>query len=279
MNLTKGALLLFSGVSLWALTACGNSNAVSKQANLSTEIAQGTQPKPPVTNSKIQADLEKAKNEGKAVFVVVTGAGVTQTEIDKATAIAKGANAIYKNATVTVLDRDNVANSQFVAEWRLSGAPLPLLLVISPKGVPTGGYILDEATAEKVAALIPSPKLEELLTVINNKKPAFVVFTKKSYSDRTGVLQACKEAVTILKNNAAIIEVDLDDSKEADLIDRLRVNKLSRESTTQAVNIQGQIAGIASGLPDAAKLAAAAIAPPKSGCCSGGGAGLANCTK
>jgi hypothetical protein len=280
MNLIKTSLLSFSVISLWALTACGNGSVVNKQANSSTEVKQNSQPEQstilPVSNSKIQADLENAKKEGKAVFVVVTGTGVTGT--DKATTIAKGANAIYKNATVVQLDRDDAANTQLVTEWRLAGAPLPLLLVISPKGLPTGGYILSEATAENLAALVPSPKLEEVQFVISNKKPVFVVFTKKSFSDRTEVLQVCKEAVTILKNNAAIVEVDLDDIKEANLIDRLEVDKSSKETTTQVVNVQGQIAGTSSGLPDAAKLAEAAIAPPKSGCCPGG-AGSAGCAK
>jgi len=280
MNLIKTFLLSFSVISLWALTACGNGSAVNKQANSGTEVKQSSQPEQstilPVSNSKIQTDLEKVKKEGKAVFVVVTGTGVTET--DKATIIAKGANAIYKNATVVQLDRDDAANAQLVAEWRLAGAPLPLILVVSPKGQLTGGMVLAQATAESIAALVPSPKLEEVQEVISNKKPAFVVFTKKTYSDRAEVLQACKEAVAILKNNAAIIEVDLDDTKEASLIDRLEVDKSSKETTTQVVNVQGQIAGTSSGLPAAAKLAAAAIAPPKSGCCPGG-AGSSGCAK
>jgi hypothetical protein len=280
MNFTKTSLLSFSVISLLALTACGNSNAVNKQASPTTEATQSSQPEQPTalpgSTSKIQTDLEKAKKEGKAVFVVVTGTGVTET--DKATTIAKGANAIYKNAAIVQMDRDDAANSQLVAEWRLAGAPLPLVLVVSPKGQLTGGMVLAQATAESIAALVPSPKLEEVQEVISNKKPVFVVFTKKTYSDRTEVLQVCKEAVTILKNNAAIIEVDLDDTKEASLIDRLEVDKSSKETTTQVVNVQGQISGTASGLPDAAKLAAAAIAPPKSGCCPGG-AGTAGCAK
>ncbi len=280
MNLIKTSFFSLTVVSLWALTACGNSTAVNKQASPGTEATQSAQPEQPkalpASNSKIQADLEKAKKEGKAVFVVVTGTGVTET--NKATTVAKNANALYKNATVVQLDRDDAANAQLVAEWRLAGAPLPLLLVISPKGLPTGGYTLEQATAENLAALVPSPKLEEVQAVLSDRKPAFVVFTKKSFSDRTEVLQVCKEAVTILKNNAAIVEVDLDDSKEASLIDRLEVDKSSKETTTQVINVQGQISGTALGLPDAAKLAAAAIAPPKSGCCPGG-AGSSGCAK
>ena len=281
MNLIKQlSILSFSTFSILALTACGNSNAGNTQSNSTSGVKQNTPTEEsnslPVSNSKTQAELDKAKKEGKAVFVVVTGTGTTDT--DKALAIAKGANAIYKNATVIQMDRDDASNAALVTEWRLAGAPLPIILVVSSKGLPTGGLILSQATAENIAALVPSPKLEELLTVLSTKKPAFVVFSKKSYSDRKEVLQECNAAVTILKNNAAIIEVDLDDSEEADFIKRLEVDKSSKESITQVVNTQGQAVGTSSGLPDAAKLAAAAIAPVKSGCCPGG-AGSAGCTK
>jgi hypothetical protein len=87
MNLIKSSLLSFSAFCLVAFTACGNSNAVNKQVKSSAEVTQSSQPEQPaalsVSNSKIQAELEKAKKEGKAVFVVVTGTDVTET--DKAT--------------------------------------------------------------------------------------------------------------------------------------------------------------------------------------------------
>jgi hypothetical protein len=281
MNLIKQlSVLSVSALSILVLIACVNSNGGNNQSNSNPVVKQNA-PTEKVGNitgstSKIQAELDKAKKEGKAVFVVVTGTGTTDN--DKAIAIAKGANAIYKNAAVIQLNRDDASNASLVAEWRLAGAPLPIILVVSSKGLPTGGLILSEATAENLAALVPSPKLEELLTVLSTKKPVFVVFTKKSYSDRKEVLQECNAAVSILKNNAAIIEVDLDDSKEANFIDRLEVDKSSKETTTQVVNTQGQVVGTSSGLPDAAKLAAAAIAPVKSGCCPGG-AGSAGCAK
>ncbi|MHB8136556.1 MAG: hypothetical protein ACYDH1_20275 [Anaerolineaceae bacterium] len=279
MNLKKASLLSFSVISLWALTACGNSNAVNKQASPGTEATQSAQPEQPTalpaSNSKIQADLEKAKKEGKAVFVVVTGTGVTET--DKATTIAKGANAIYKNAAVIQMDRDDAANSQLVAEWRLSGAPLPLVLVVSPKGQLSGGMVLAQATAENLAALIHSPKLEEVQTAISTSKPVLVVFTKKSMSDRTEVLQEVKNAVTKLKNNAVIVEVDMDDTKEVNFMNQLRIDKASMVSTTLVINTQGQVAGTSTSVPDAEKLASAATAPVKSGC--GPGCGPAGCAK
>ena len=280
MNLVKGSLILFSVISFLVLTSCGNSNAGNNQPNSTPTVNQSVTKESSKSlsgsPSKIQSELDKAKNEGKAVFLIVTGTGTIDT--DKATSTAKEAIALYKNATIVQMDRDDVSNGSLVAEWRLAGAPLPLILVISPKGQATGGLIASQATAENLAALIPSPKMEELIAVLNAKKPAFVVFTKQSYADRKEVLQECTAAVAILKNNAAIIEVDLDDKMEANFIDRLEVDKSSKESTTQVVNIQGQVVGTSTGTPDAAKLADAAIAPPKSGCCPGG-AGSAGCAK
>jgi hypothetical protein len=275
----KGSLLSLTVISLLALTACGNTNAGTKQVSKEPEATQSASPEQPTTlvssNSKIQADLEKAKKDGKAVFVVVTGTGVTET--DKATTIAKGANAIYKNAAVVQLDRDDAANAQLVAEWRLAGAPLPLVLVVSPKGQLTGGMVLAQATAENIAALVPSPKLEEVYASIAASKPALVVFTKKSLSDRAEVLLEVKNSLTKLKNNAVIIEVDMDDAKEVNFMNQLRIDKASAVSTTLVINAQGQVAGTSTGVPDATKLASAATAPVKSGC--GPGCGPAGCAK
>jgi hypothetical protein len=207
--------------------------------------------------------------------VVVTGTGVTET--DKATTVAKGANAIYKNAAVIQLDRDDAANSQLVTEWRLSGAPLPLVLVISPKGQLSGGMLLSQATAESLAALIPTQKLEDVYAAIKSNKPALVVFSKKTLSDRSEVLLECKNAVNLLKNNAVIIEVDMDDTNEANFIKQLNIDKAATVSTTLVINTQGQVAGTSTSVPDAAKLASAATEPVKSGC--GPGCGPAGCAK
>ena len=123
-----------------------------------------------------------------------------------------------------------------VAEWRLAGAPLPLVLVVSPKGQLTGGMILAQATAENIAALVPSPKLEEVYTAINNQKHAIVVFTKKSFVDKAEVIKIAKDAVFKLNNEAVFVEVDMDDSKETGFMNQLRIDKLSKASTTIVIN-------------------------------------------
>lgn len=220
-------------------------------------------------------NLAAAKTAGKAVFLVVTGTGVTET--DKAMLIAKGANDIYKNSVIVQINRDDASNAQLVSEYRLAGAPLPLILVISSKGFPTGGYILAQATAENLAALIPSPKLEDVYATIRNSKTALVVFTKKSLSDRAEVLKVCKDAVSKLNNNAVIVEVDMDDSKEASFMNQLHIDKSLSASLTLVINTQGQVAGTSTTVPDAAKLALAATTPVAGGC--GPGCGPSGCGK
>ena len=261
-----------------ALNACSDSSASNNNANVNSSADQKVESNPQVeqkSNSKVQAELDNAKKKGKAVFVVVTGTGVTDN--DKANAIAKGANAIYKNAVVVQLNRDDAANAKFVAEWRLTGAPLPLILVLSSKGAPTGGYVLAEATAENISALVPSKKMEVVSEAIANKKHSIVVFTKNSFADRIEVLAVAKDAVSKLKNEAVLVEVDMDDSKENGFMSQLRIDKLTKASITLVINNQGQVAGTSTTVPDAAKLVAAAKAPVKKGC--GPGCGPAGCAK
>lgn len=272
---------LFGFLLVYALgfNACSSSNAEKKQAGASSPVNQ-TQTRTSIQssktgNSKIQIELDNAKKASKAVFVVITGNGVTET--DKAVTIAKGAIAIYKNAVVVQMNRDDEENSLQVSEWRLAGVPLPLILVFSPKGVLSGGKILSQATSENIAALLPSPKLEEVYAAIGGGQPAFVVFTKKSLSDRTQVLQACKEAVSKLNNKAVIVEVDLDDQNEAAFINQVRINRSATTSTTLVINTQGQVAGTSKTVPDAAKLVASTTQAVKSGC--GPGCGPAGCGK
>ncbi|VAW21351.1 hypothetical protein MNBD_BACTEROID01-1328 [hydrothermal vent metagenome] len=279
-TIKKWSLLSFSIICFLALTACGNSNTGHNQVNSNVEVKQSTQPEQQTDvtagSSKIQAELGKAKKAGKAVFVVVTDTGSADT--DKALALAKEAKTINKNVEIIQMNRDDASNAQFVAEWRLAGAPLPLILVLSSKGVPTGGYKLEQATAENIAALIPSPKLEAVYDAIGSKKHAIIVFSKKTFTDKSEVVKIAKEAVSMLNSEAVFVEVDMDDPKETGFMNQLRIDKASaKASITIVINKQGQVAGISKTVPDAAKLVAAANAPVKSGC--GPGCGPAGCGK
>lgn len=283
--LKKMSLLTLLSLNAVSFNACGNSNSANNQVNSNAEVKQSTLLNQQSENSYqtsqkstlgVQTKLDKAKKEGKAVFVVVTGNEVTNTA--QATTIAKGANEIYKNAVIVQMNRDDVANASLVNEWRLSGAPLPLILAISPNGTLTGGYILKQATAENIAALIPSPKMEMVYEAVKNKKYSVVVFSKKSFTDKNEVVKIAKNAVSQLKDEAVFIEVDMDDENETSFINKLRINKSNvKSSVTVVINKQGQLAGTSTTIPDAEKLVKAAKTPIKSGC--GPGCGPSGCGK
>lgn len=279
-KMKKWQLLILLLINSVTFNACSSAPAENSQVNSKNEVLQKTENTGAKTSesgtSPVQVELDKAKKAGKAVFVVVTGNGVTNT--DKANEIAKGANTIYKNAVIVQMNRDDAANASLVAEWRLAGAPLPLILVLSSKGQPTGGYILEQATAENIAALVPSPKLEQVYDAIGNNRYAVVAFTKKTFADRAEVLKECNKAVTLLNNEAVFIEVDMEDQKETGFMQQLRISPLmAKSSVTLVINKQGQVAGQSTTIPDAAKLVSAARTPVRGGC--GPGCGPAGCGK
>jgi hypothetical protein len=284
MKLIKTITLfvLFAGITL----ACNNQSSKSDKNQMKSdnpviaEVSAMSLTDPiSITESTGKSAIEQITNAtkaGKAVFLVVTGTGVTET--DKTIAIANAAKVIYKNAVIVEMDRDDPSNEQLVSEYRLAGAPLPLILVISSKGFPTGGYLLAQATPENVAALVPSPKLEDVYQAIFDGKYAIVVFSKKSFTDKPEVVKTCKKAISMLNNEAVLVEVDMDDSKEVNFLNQLRIDKSQiSASLTLVINKQGQISGTATNLPDAAKLVAAAKTPVKGGC--GPGCGPAGCGK
>jgi hypothetical protein len=276
--------LIFAAIIVSCNNSSGTSAAIQAQpapkAMTTAGVITSSGPATNITTSSIGKSTSNkilaAKNAGKAVFLVVTDTGASGT--DKAMTIAHAANFINKNAIVVQMNRNDASNAKLVSEYRLAGAPVPLILVISSKGFPTGGYLLEQATAENLAALIPSPRLEDVYGAIANGETALVVFSKKTFSDRTEVLKVCKDAVSKLNNNAVIVEVDMDDSREANFMNQLRIDKSQfSASLTLVINTQGQIAGTSTTIPDAAKLALAAKTPVASGC--GPGCGPAGCGK
>lgn len=279
--------LILSSILLAAILA-GSCNNPTNSATAQTQTGQKTAStaavipvsmttvsEAPVSKGAAES-INAAKASGKPVFLVVTGTGAAG--IDKAMSIAHAANFINKNAIIIQMNRDDAANVNLVNEYRLSGAPVPLILVISSKGLPTGGYILEQATAENIAALVPSPKLEEVYSAISSSKYAIVAFSKSSFTDKSEVIKECKKAVSLLNNEAVLVEVDIDDNKEANFLNQLRIDKTQlTASLTLVINKQGQVSGTSTTVPDAAKLATAAKAVVQGGC--GPGCGPAGCAK
>jgi hypothetical protein len=217
-----------------------------------------------VTPGTVKDDLDKAKKAGNAVFLVITGTGATG--VDDLVTIA---NKKVKKSAVIKMDRDDAANSDLVTKFGVAGVQLPFVLVLSPKGFAVGGFPSANATADNLVTLIPSPKYDIVLEALNNKKPVFVVASKKSFTDKATAVATCKSAVDKVPSKPTIVEIDMDDANEATFLKQIGVNTVATSTVTVVINTAGNITGNYTGATDAQTLATAATKVVKS-CCAGG---------
>ena len=218
------------------------------------------------TNQKIDA----ATAAGKAVFLVVSDAGVAETA--KALDIAKQSNKAYANSTVIQMNRSEPADAALVKQYGLVGAPLPVILVLAENGSVTGGFALSQATPENLVNLIPSPKKAEVLKALGDKKSVFIVATSKTMTAKSDILGTCAQACVEMQQNAKVIEIDLDDPKEAEFLTELKIDRSLTNPQTFVINSKGQVMGKFDGNVNSAALVASAK-KVSAGCGPGSGCG------
>jgi hypothetical protein len=220
--------------------------------------------------SQTQQKIDAATDAGKAVFLVVSDPGVADT--DKALEIAKQSNKSYSNSTVIQMNRSEPADAELVKQFGLAGAPLPVILVLSQNGSVTGGFVLAQATPEKLVSLIPSPKKAEVLQALGDKKSVFIVATSKTMTEKSDILGTCAQACVEMQQNAKVIEIDLDDPKEAKFLAELKIDRSLTSPQTFVINTKGQVTGKFDSSVNSATLVASAK-KVSSGCGPGSSCG------
>jgi hypothetical protein len=217
--------------------------------------------------ASVQTDIEQANKIGKAVFLVVTDPGVNET--GQALEIARGAQKLAPESTVMEMNRSDTANRQFVAQYGLSGAPVPLILLIASNGVVAGGMPAEQARPDMLVKMIPSPGKAEVVKALTGGKAVFVIASRKSMGNRSMVLETCKNASKEMKDKAISVSIDMDDKNESSFLQQLRTDMSSTEPATFVLNAQGQVTGNFSGPVEAAQLVQATT-KKAGGCCPGG---------
>ena len=217
-------------------------------------------------NSTVTEALAKAKKDGNAVFLVITGTGDTLHE--KAMDIAKSASKLEKKSEVLELDKSDTVNKNLVTLYGLAFAPVPAILVFSHNGILMNGYTYSQATAEVLVKAIPSPKKDDILLAMSNNKSVFVVVTKKSYIDQYDKISSCDSAIAKMDNKAELVKVYLDDTKEKELLDLLKFDFASAKTAVVVLNAKGVVNATYYELTYAAALVTAA-SKVASSCCSG----------
>jgi hypothetical protein len=214
-------------------------------------------------------EIEKAAKACKPVFLVAYNSSGTET--DKAFALADEAKSTFKGSSVVIkMNTTDAANAALVSKYRLTGAPLPVIIVLDKNSSISGGLVLKDATAAKLLELIPTPKTSEIIKALSDGKSVYVVAYKESMSGQKSIMENCAMACSKMDNKTVTIKVDMDDKKEAKLLQSLKCDLNAKEPVTLVINKSGQVIGTHNGITDVNTLVSSAKKAPAGGCCPGG---------
>ena len=217
-----------------------------------------------IAMASTQKNLDSAAKHEKIAFILVTDQGATG--VDEAKDMIKQAMKQVKKTALIELDRSDAANADLVAKYRLAGAPVPVILVVARNGVLAGGLPAAQATADKLVAMVPSPKKAEILQVLQTGKAVFISVSRKGMASQSGATASCAAACGQMKDQCSAVQIDMDDPEEAAFLGQMKVDLASTEPVTLVVNAQGQITGTYTGAADVASLMQAAT-KKAGGCC------------
>lgn len=267
------SIKLFIGMLVFIpFISCSNSNSSSAATSANNVAvkeadANSTSEK---SGGVTLTELEKAKKEGKTVFLIITGKGAT--DLNSTIAVAKEANEKVKKSVVVQMNRDEVINSGLVLKFGVGSVAVPFILVISPKGVAVAGVPSNQATSDMLVKSVPSPRQDDVLFAISEKKPVFIIISKKTFTDKKTIVSNCKTATEKIATKPVSVEIDFDDAVEKAFLSQIGVSApVNGKSTTVVVSASGQITETFTETPTVEKLVAAANKVIKSsGCCPAG---------
>ena len=217
-----------------------------------------------VAGASLTQDLAKAAEKQKVAFVLVSEPSAQN--VAEARDLVRLAMKQVKESTMFELDRADPANADLVAQYRLAGAPIPLILVIARNGTLGGGMIAAGGTVERLVAMIPSPKKSEIMQYLQNGKAVLIFASRKGMASETEAAAACAAACGQLQDKCVTVRIDMDDPAEIPFLNSLKVNLAATAPVTLVVNAQGQVTGNYAGVVAAGDLAQAAT-KKATGCC------------
>lgn len=209
-------------------------------------------------------DLQSASEAGKIAFVLVTEPGAAGLE--QAQHVIKDAMSRVDQSVMIELNRADIANASLVAKYRLSGAPVPLILVFASNGAIAGGNLAAKLTSEQLVNMVPSPKKAEVLEALQAGQAIFLTASGKEMSTKSEILNICAAACGQMKGKSRSIAIDMGDKKEASFLKELGIKLQSAEPVTVVINGQGQVTGKFNGAANVGTLVQAAT-KKAGGCC------------
>jgi hypothetical protein len=211
-------------------------------------------------------EIEAATKPWKVAFILVYDPAAQQ--IDQARQVISEAMKRVPGSVKIELDRSAKINSEIVTKLKLSGAPVPLILVESSTGGITGGVSLQQVrvTPELLVKMVPSPKKVEIIKAISEGHAVLITASRKNMKSLKSVNDACAAACQQMTGKLVHIKIDMADKAEESFLTDLRLDMASTEPVTLVANVQGQISGSYTGPLQAGDLVLAAT-KKIGGCC------------
>lgn len=211
-----------------------------------------------------QQKLEVAAKSGQVAFVLVYDA--TATTLEQARQMTAQAVGRVPGSIAIEVNRGDAAEADFVKQYGLATAPVPLILVTSANGIITGGVIAAQANVDQIVNLVPSPKKAEIIQALSQGNAVFITASRKGMANTEAVNSCCATASQQMGGKCVQVKIDMDDPTEADFLKTMKVNLQSTEPVTLVANPQGQISGMYTGAMQVTDLVTAAT-KKVGGCC------------
>ncbi|WP_042371926.1 hypothetical protein [Bacteroides neonati] len=218
-------------------------------------------------NTTVKDQLAKAKDNNNMVLMVVTD---KNNSAEKMNGLVKESIKDLQNITIVQMSMDDEKNADLVKEYKLSGAPMPVLLLFSNKGLMLGGMVEAQVTKEAIVDAIPTPKYSDITFALSQGKPVFAVVSNNKFKSDKSARELCESAKKEMTGKAEIIVIDAEDAKESKLISMLNIKNKLEDTFIIAINGQGIMSGRFDVIPAQTELVAAATKVVQSGCAPGG---------
>ena len=224
---------------------------------------------PAIILASAAQELQQASDAGAVAFLLVTDMGTPGIEQARQM-VSDASSMINAKSTIIELDRSDQANSGLVTKYRLSTAPVPLVLVFADNGVLAGGSPTDKSSSEKITQLVPTAKKAEVLKAIQSKNSVFITASRASMKSGDDILSRCAMACWQMNGKAQIIQIDMDDVSEQRFLQELKIDLASVSPVTVVINSKGQVTDKLTGAVDVGNLVQAANKVASSSCCPAG---------
>jgi hypothetical protein len=185
-----------------------------------------------------------------------------------------GVAKISPAAKSVAVDRSDPTEKDMVEQFKLEGAPMPLVLAIAPNGAVTAGIKATDLTEARLAGAVVGPGMQQCLKGLQDRKLTFVCLQNTSTKANDGAMKGVNEfkADPQFADAVEVVKVDPSDPKEAKFLAQLKADPKAKTASTTFLAPPGMIVAQVEGATSKSALEASlkkamASCTPGSGCC------------